>query len=99
MYHMPGPAQLLGHEPPTGATLHREGDLLTVEAAKPLPQHQPVRRFDLTGRYFTGFGHEIVVRDLGTVHVKPAYDRHRDLLELLNAHQELLRLCRGGPST
>jgi hypothetical protein len=81
----PRPRQLLHHELPPRAALHRERHIITPgEPAQPRPQHLPARRPDPAPPDLPGHRVEIAKGDLSTVDVKPSYDRHvRDLLTLL----------------
>ena len=83
----PGRGQLLGHIPPARAPLHRERDVLPAgEPRQPGPQMLPVGRGDLAAPHLPGLGVQVVEGDLSPVDIQPAYDRHRDLLELRRAH-------------
>jgi len=75
--------QLLAHIPPPGAALQRELRVpVRAVLGQPTPQHVPRRRADLAPPHQAVVVH-IIERDLLPMHVKPAYHRHRDLLELL----------------
>jgi hypothetical protein len=80
------PAELLDDEAPARAALERDGHVGPPGEAlgEPAPQGRPRRRADLARAHLAAVGIEIVERDLSTVHVKTAYDRHRDPLELLS---------------
>jgi len=81
----PRALQLLHHEPPPGAALHRERHIITAsEPRQPGAQRLPARRVDPAPPDLPGHSVEIVKGDLSTVDVKPSYDRHaRDLLTFL----------------
>ena len=83
----PGRGQFLGDIPPARAPLHRERDVVTAgEPGQPGPQVLPVGRADLPAAHLPGLGVEVVESDLSAVDIQPAYDGHRDLLELGRAH-------------
>jgi len=81
----PRSLQLLHHEQPPRAALHRERHILkAVEPLQPGPQHGPAGRIDPAPPHLPGHGVQIVEGDLLPVNVKPSYDGHyRDLLTLL----------------
>ena len=75
--------QLLDHIAPPGAPLHRHLRVpLRAVHAQPAPQRLAGRRTDLTAAHQPGIGVHVIERDLLPMHVKPAYDRHWDLLKL-----------------
>jgi hypothetical protein len=94
----PGRGQLLGHVPPSGAPFHRERDILAPgEPGQPAAQMRPVSRGDLAALHLPGHGVQVVEGDLLPVDIEPAYDGHRDLLELRGArtpHANCLRVHR-----
>jgi hypothetical protein len=81
----PGPLQLLDHIAPAGAPLQGEGHLLLAgEAFQPGAQVQAVGRGDATRGHRPRVLIEVVEGQLLTMQIQPAYDGHRNLLELLN---------------
>jgi hypothetical protein len=76
----PGRLELLDHKPPTGAALHRECALEVGQLAQPGAQACPGRRHDPTPVGLAAVAIHPVEGDLGSVHIQPAYDAHRDLL-------------------
>jgi hypothetical protein len=83
----PGRSQLLDDIPPARAPLHRERDILAAgEPRQPRTQVHPVGRADLPASHLPGLGVEAVEGDLFPVDIQPAYDGHRDLLELGRAY-------------
>jgi len=92
----PRPLQLLDHEPPPGAALHRERHIIAAgEPPQPRAQCLPARRIDPAPPHLPGHGVQVVECDLSTMDVKPSYDGHyRDLLTLLLTHQACAELGR-----
>jgi hypothetical protein len=81
-----GGAHLLGHVPPPGTTLHRECHRVDpVETVQPIGEMFPVRRSDPAALAAPGLLLDVVERQLLPMNVQPAYDRHRDLLNLRSA--------------
>ncbi len=82
----PGPLQLLHHEPPARAALHRERHIITArEPGQPLPQRLAARRIDPAPPRLPSHGVQVAEGDLSAMDVKPSYDCHyRDLLTLPN---------------
>ena len=80
----PRPCQLLHHEPPPRAALHRERHIITAsEPPQPRPKLRPARRIDPAPPHLPGHGVQVVKGDLSTMDVKSSYDGHyRDLLTL-----------------
>jgi hypothetical protein len=76
----PRTLQLLHDIPPAGAALQREGGLPTGELAQPGAQVLAVGRGEPAALVLATVTVDPVVGDLAAVHVKPTYDRHRDLL-------------------
>ena len=73
----PRPLQLLDHESPPRAALHRERHILTAgEPLQPVPQRLPASRGDPALPHLPGHGVQIVEGDLSTVDVEPSYDGH-----------------------
>jgi hypothetical protein len=74
---------LLADIPPPGAALQRELTIpIGTVLGQPAAQRFPRRRTNLTQVHQTVLIDEID-RDLLSMHVQTAYDRHRDLLALL----------------
>ena len=93
----PRPLQLLHHEQPPRAALHRETHIIAAREPllQPAAQRHPARRLDPAPPHLPGHGVQIVEGDLSTVDVKPSYDGHyRDLLTLLKllTHQACAEL-------
>ena len=83
MRHDAGGAHLLGHVPPAGAALHRELHILNaVEPGQPVRQVLPVGRGDPAPLPPAGLLLDVIERQLLSVDIHPAYDRHQGLLEL-----------------
>ena len=93
----PGRGQLLHDVPPPRAPLDRERDILqAAEPGQPGAQALPVSRGDLAALHLPGHGVEVVEGDLLPVDIQPAYDGHRDLLELqVRAHAPHANCLRG----
>jgi hypothetical protein len=74
----PGPLKLLHHETPPNARLNRELHIGTTgePLGQPPAQHRPTRRGDPPSQQLAGISVQIVERDLSTMHVEAAYDRH-----------------------
>ena len=70
-------AQLLDHEAPAGRRLERRLDLLSIPAAQPAPEAEPIGRPDATTAHLTGGRVERIERDLLSVPVKGHNDPHR----------------------
>jgi hypothetical protein len=72
-----GPVELLDHVPPAGARLHRPAHIGAAgELGKPAAQHLPASRHDPTVPGLAGHVVHPVERQLSTMHVERAYDRH-----------------------
>jgi len=83
MRHHTRSGQLLHHEPPPGAALHRDipatvGAVLT----QPATQHISRGRTNLTPPDHSRVDVHVIERDLLSMHVETTYDRHWDLLTL-----------------
>src|SRR5262249_49906954 len=90
----PGCGQLLGDVPPPCASLDGEGDVVAAgEPRQPGPQGLSVGRGDLAALDLPPPRVEIVARDLLSVDIQPAYDRHRDLLTLPGAPSARYAKC------
>ncbi len=71
-------AQLLHHEPPTGAGLDRERRRRSVEVGlQPAAQQHPIRGCDPASALLAGALIEVVKGDLPPVNVQSAYDPHQ----------------------
>jgi hypothetical protein len=71
------------HVPPAGAALHRELHILNaVEPGQPVRQVLPVGRGDPAPLPPAGLLLDVIERQLLSVDIHPAYDRHQGLLEL-----------------
>jgi hypothetical protein len=76
----PGGLQLLDHEPPARARLHRERPVMVWQLHQPSAQPLPGRRCDLASLGLAGGPVDPVKGDLPPMHVQSSYDAHRDLL-------------------
>jgi hypothetical protein len=80
---MPGPLDLLDHEPPARRPIEGEVHIVhPVEARQPLADRLASGRTDPAAPHLTASDVDGRVRDLPTMNIKRAYDPHRDLLEL-----------------
>jgi hypothetical protein len=78
----PGGRKLLYHKAPAGGRFQGDRDLLILEAPEPLPKPDPRGRTYFPPADLSGLGIKTIESDLVSVHVKPAYNTHWDLLEL-----------------
>jgi hypothetical protein len=82
MSAMPRPLDLLDDESPARRRLERKLHIDTVEPRQPRAHRHASRRTDPAATNLTASDVDDRVRDLPTMHIKRAYDPHRDLPEL-----------------
>jgi hypothetical protein len=97
-----GGLALLGDEPPAGAPFDDQLDRLAAELAQPLTQPDPVSRADPSADCLPAVAIHPIERDLSTMDVQSAYDRHHrtsssSCYENL-PHGGIFSLCGGGPA-